>query len=109
MKSFLLLMRYCGSCHDTIRKADQPAEAGWPEYPAANAVEFLRRETMYNMYPDYSEAPKERGEGGLGHYDYPVYENTNQTTVEASREPVAPTPQAERAVGYISVSEMVME
>lgn len=45
---------------------------------------------MYSMYPNYSEAPKERGEGGLGHYDYPVYESSSTSAPEATQTPEAP-------------------
>lgn len=47
---------------------------------------------------DYSVMNGEPMSGGLGHYDYPVYER-----------PARPTPQAERAAGYICTSEMVTE
>jgi hypothetical protein len=65
---------------------------------------------MYNMYPDYSEAPKERGEGGLGHYDYPVYARRRTTAPEAAQAaeaPAAPRPPAEHATLENSLSAQV--
>lgn len=62
---------------------------------------------MYHMYPNYSDQPEERGLGGLGHYDYPVYE-TEQPKQETDV-PVVPSPQAERALGYVSINGMTVE
>lgn len=68
---------------------------------------------MYNMYPNYSELLSERGTGGLGHYDYPIYDKPKpaEPATEAAevQRPAVPTPEAERAVGYISVNEMVTD
>ena len=63
---------------------------------------------MYNMYPDYAE----RGPGRLGHYNYPVYEKPNETSVEVTQTPEtqeSPSPKVGRGAGYISVKEMVSE
>lgn len=69
---------------------------------------------MYNMYPDYQSMMSERGEAGLGHPDgYLVDQQAQQAAMETMR----PNPNfhaaqqrsAERALGFVSVAEMIDE
>ena len=65
---------------------------------------------MYNMYPNYAETMKERGEGGLGHYDYPVDEKPPVAVPETEAQPQTETVlRVERGAGYVTVKEMVVE
>lgn len=65
---------------------------------------------MYDMYPNYAETMTERGAGGLGHYDYPVYERPVESSPDAVQSPeesAAPNPRVSRGAGYVSVNEMI--